>query len=211
MGPAADQALDALARIVVDDAQAACRREEDRATNEARRLVLEAEDRVAALRKASHDLGRARGEAADAAREGEADREIEEVRSRAFAALWERFEQRVLMRLRDLPTTPAYAGALSHWARLSAASMDRPADVFTSRRDRADVYAALLEAGAEDFHVRIDHHVHVGFVVRDLDGRTISDCRPEALLEASSADLRALLEERIRPFVADAAPEPTPS
>jgi vacuolar-type H+-ATPase subunit E/Vma4 len=205
------EALDVLARVVVEDAETACRREEDKAANEARRLVLDAEERVDALRRASHDLGRARGEAVETVREQEADREIESVRDRAFDALWERFEQRLLMRLRDLPGSERYGEALSHWARVSAERMDRPADVFASRRDRAAVYEALLEAGAQDFHVRVDHDVHVGFVVRDLDGRTVSDCRPEALLEAAAGDMRALLEARVRPFAADASAKPTSS
>lgn len=205
------RALAALARIVVEDAEAACRREEDRALNEARRLVLEAEDRVESLTTASHALGRARGEAADAAREQEADREIESVRAQAFDALWERFRQRLAMRLEDLPRSETYPQALTHWARQAAARVDRPADVFTARRDRTAVYEALLEAGAADFHVRVDHGVHVGFVVRDLDGRTVADCRPAALLQAAEEELRRRLEARIPPFATRPAAERTPS
>ena len=81
------QALRGLVRVVVEDAQAACRRRDDRARNEARKLVLEAEDRVADLRRAAEDLGRVRGEAADSAAQQAADREIETVHAGAFEAL----------------------------------------------------------------------------------------------------------------------------
>lgn len=192
--------LEALVRIVVEDATARCRREEDRALNESRRLVMEAEDRIAELRTAAQDLGRVRGEAADAAQEREADLEIEGVTAAAFDALWERFRARLRMRLDALPDSEDYAGALAHWARQTAEVLDGPAEVFTAKRDRPAVYEALLAAGAEDFHVRVDHGVHVGFVVRDLDGRTRIDRRPEALVEAFEAEARALLESRVVPF-----------
>jgi vacuolar-type H+-ATPase subunit E/Vma4 len=192
--------LEALVRLVIEDARAAVRREEDRALNESRRVVMEAEDRIADLSGAARDLGRVRGEAADVAQAREADREIRVVEARAFDALWDRFRMRLRMRLDALPTTPGYPAAVGHWAREAAAAMTAPAEVFTAARDRAVVYEALLAAGASDFHVRVDHGVQVGFVVRDLDGRTLVDRRPEALLEAHEADLRALLEQRVPPF-----------
>ncbi len=207
--------LEALVRIVIEDAKAACRRQEDRALNESRRIVTEAEDRMAELRDAARDLGRARGEAADEAQEAEADREIESVEATAFEALWERFRQRLRIRLDVLPQDDRYAGALAHWARQAAGAMDGPCEVFTAKRDRPAVYEALLAAGAEDFHVRVDHGVQVGFVVRDLDGRTQLDGRPAALIDAHEADVRGLLESRVPAFepprsAARAAPEDAP-
>ena len=64
-------------------------------------------------------------------------------------------------------------------------------------RDREAVYDALLEAGAEDFHVRVDRHVRAGFVVRDPDGRTVLDRRPEAVVEERGEELRLLLAEHV--------------
>jgi vacuolar-type H+-ATPase subunit E/Vma4 len=206
------EGLAALARIVVEDAEAACRREEDLALNESRRLVLEAEDRLAELRRAAHALGRTRGEAAEAAEAASADREVAAVHGAAFDALLERFLQRVAMRLRALPESEGYAGSLEHWARRAAAAIDGPVEVFCGRRDRPAVYEALLAAGAEDFHVRVDHGIGVGFVVRDLEGRTVSDLRPDALLAEHRDALRAILERHVPPFsprAGEAEPAPT--
>ena len=75
--------------------------------------------------------------------------------------------------------------------------MDGPVEVFAAKRDRAAVYAALLATAAGDFHVRIEHRVHVGFVVRDLDGRVVFDARPEALVSAQEAALRDLLRKAV--------------
>ena len=55
----------------------------------------------------------------------------------------------------------------------------------------------LLEAGAEDFRVLIDRKTRAGFVVRDLDGRTVIDCRPEALVDGARDMLRGLLREAV--------------
>jgi vacuolar-type H+-ATPase subunit E/Vma4 len=192
--------LQGLVRVVIEDAEAACRRREDRALNESRRIVAEAEDRIAELREAARDLGRTRGEAVDDAQGEAAAREIEAVRGGAFDALWERFAKRLRMRLDALPESEGYAAALAHWAHEASAAMDAPAEVFTARRDRAAVYEALLAAGAEDFHVQVDHRIHVGFVVRDLDGRTLCDRRPAALTAAHEAAVRELLVAAVPPF-----------
>lgn len=197
--------LGTLVRIVVDDAEAACRRAEDKALNEARGLVLEAQDRVDELTRAARELGRTRGRAAEAAEALAAKSEIATVEAGAMDALYERFERRVLMALKSLPESDRYEAALEAWARGAAAHMDAPAEVFTSKRDRPAVYAALLVAGAEDFHVRVEHRVHVGFVVRDLDGKTLHDARPDALVAAHVADLRSLLEQRVPPAPAAAS------
>lgn len=192
------RALETLARVVVEDAEAACRRAEDRALNESRRLVLEAEDRIADLDRAARALGRTRGEAAETAEAQAAAGEVAALGAGAFDALFERFERRVLLALRALPNEPApYEAALGVWAQRAAAAMDGPVEVFAGKRDRAAVYAALLATAAEDFHVRIEHRVHVGFVVRDLDGRVVFDARPEALVRAQDAALRDLLRKAV--------------
>jgi hypothetical protein len=85
--------------------------------------------------------------------------------------------------------------------------MDRPADVFVEAAHRAVLYDALLEAGARDFRLHADARVHVGFVVRDLDGRTLLDRRPEALVAERRAELLDLLRERVSGAPA-AAPRP---
>lgn len=189
--------LQALVRIVVEDAEAACRRVEDKAANEARAVVLEAQDRVGELTQAARALGRTRGLAAEAAEAEAARREVEVVEAGAFDALFERFTRRVLMGLQDLPQSARYAEALTAWAQQAPARVDAPAEVFTAKRDRRAVYEALLAAGVKDFHVRVDHRVHVGFVVRDLEGRTLYDCRPDALVREHAAALRALLERAV--------------
>ncbi len=209
--------LGALVRIVVDDAKAACRRVEDQALNQARDVVLEAQDRVDELTRAARELGRTRGHAAEAAEALAARAEIATVEAGAMDALFERFTRRVLMALKALPEASGgasadasgkegrYRKALEAWAQVAAGHMDAPAEVFASKRDRSAIYAALLAAGAEDFHVRVDHRVHVGFVVRDLDGKTLHDARPEALVEAHATSLRALLERRVPPAPAGVA------
>jgi vacuolar-type H+-ATPase subunit E/Vma4 len=190
------RALETLARIVIEDARAEAGRAEDRAVNAARTLVRDAEDRIADLDRAARDLGRTRGVAADAAEAQSAVREIEVLQAGALDALFERYETRVRLALEALPKNESrYGAALRHWAALAAPAMDAPAEVFTAKRDRPSVYAALLETSAEDFHVRVDHRVHVGFVLRDLDGRTLFDARPAALVAAQRPALRALLEE----------------
>ncbi len=189
--------LQTLVRIVVEDAEAACRRVQDQATNQARDVVLEAQDRVDELTRAARELGRTRGLAAEAAEAEAARREIGVVEAGAFDALFERFSRRVLLGLKELPQSERYGAALHAWAQRAPAHVDAPAEVFTAKRDRRAVYEALLAAGLEDFHVRVDHRVHVGFVVRDLEGRTLYDCRPDALVGAHEAELRALLERAV--------------
>ena len=211
------KALDALVRVVVEDADAGVRREQDRALNESRRLVLEAEDRVGELERAARELGQARGAATDEAEQRAAEQEVAGVGATAFHALLERFHSRVEMGLKALPGTDRYAAALETWARGAAIHMDRPAEVFTAKRDRAAVYGALLSTEAEDFQVRVDHGVHVGFVVRDLDGRLLFDAQPAALVEAHAGELERLLKTVVpeRPSLPDSPelisdPAPTP-
>ncbi len=191
--------LETLVRIVVEDAEAASRRVADQAANEARQVVLEAQDRIDELTTAARDLGRTRGRAAETAEAQAAAREIGGVESGAMDALAERFVRRVAMALKELPATERYPAALIAWARRAPASVDAPAEVFTAKRDRRAVYDALLDAGLQDFHVRVDHRVHVGFVARDLEGRTLYDCRPDALLRQHAPQLRALLERAVPP------------
>lgn len=188
-------ALETLARIVVDDARTQVGRSDDKALNAARRVVMEAEDRVADLDRAARDIGRTRGEAAESAQAEAALREVATLQAGAFDALFERYARRVQLALEALPGSEAlYRAALTAWAGRAALTMEGAAEVFAAKRDRQAVYEALLGTSAEDFHVRVDHRVHVGFVVRDLDGRTLFDARPAALLEAHAADLRGLLE-----------------
>ena len=189
------RALETLARIVVEEARAEAGRAEDRAANAARRLVQEAEDRIAELTRAAQDLGRSRGVAVDEAQGLAAVQEVEALEAGALDALCERFQRRVRMALEALPGEEArYGAAVGSWCREAAAAMDAPAEVFAAKRDRVLVYEALLAAGAEDFHVRVEHRVHSGFVVRDLDGRTLFDARPEAQLERHAQALRGLVE-----------------
>jgi vacuolar-type H+-ATPase subunit E/Vma4 len=182
-----------LRETVVQEVRAEVQRTRDRAVNEARRLVLDAEEHVDRLVLAARDLGRARGAAADRAVRREAEDEVLKVRHGAFDALLERFLVRVRHALEDLPKGDRYVAALAGWASQAARSMDRPADVWCSKRDRQTVFETLLAAGAEDFRVHADSAVHVGFVVRDLDGRTVHDARPEAIVAARREELRALL------------------
>jgi len=201
--------LGTLAHIVVEDAEAAARRIEDRALNQARDLVQDAHDRLDDLTRAARDLGRTRGQAAERAEAEAAEREVAGVEAGALDALAERFLRRVTLALEGLPGADPtrYGRALAAWARAAPSKLDAPAEVFTAKRDRRAVYEALLAAGATDFHVRIDHRVHVGFVARDLDGRTLHDSRPAALVEAHAAALRTLLEGRVArpPALAKAA------
>ena len=203
------RALETLARIVVEDARAAAGRAEDRAVNAARALVTEAEDRIADLDRAARELGRTRGVAVDEAQAQAALAEVQALEAGAFDALLERFLRRVRMGLEALPKDEArYHAALQRWAVEAAAHMDAPAEVFTAKRDRAVVYDALLASEARDFHVQVEHRIHVGFVVRDLDGRTLFDARPDARIEAQAEGLRRLLEQAVPEPPALEVPEP---
>jgi vacuolar-type H+-ATPase subunit E/Vma4 len=197
--------MERLLALVLEEARAEVARIEDRAANEARRLLGEAEERVEDVTRAARDLGRERGAVADRSLEREADAEVEGIRRTAFDALAQRFLRRVERALEDLPATPRYAAALSAWARRAAAAMDRPCDVLAAPAQRPAVYDALLAAGARDFRVHADHAVRCGFVVRDLDGRTVLDLRPAALVAEHAASLRDLLEARVEPFAPEAA------
>lgn len=187
--------FDALLAAVAANATARVERAEDRAHTERRALVTAAEDDVRALEQAAREIGQARGRAVEAALSAEARTEMRAVAEGAFDRLAERFLRRVRLALEGLPPTPRYAGALASWTRSAAARMDGPTEVFAAPDQREAVYDALLAAGAKDFRVRADRRVRCGFVVRDLDGRTRIDRRPDALLAEHAQALRALLSE----------------
>ena len=193
--------LKRLVEIVLEDADTRVRRQEDRARNEARQILLEAQEHVDELRRAAKDLGRTRGSSAEEALQREADREIASVHAGSFEALEERFERRVALALKELPKDEArYATALRTWAASAAARMQGPCEVGTARGDRSAVYELLLSAGAEDFQVVHDPRVHSGFVVRDLDGRSLFDARPEGLAAAMEVDLGMILRDHVAPY-----------
>lgn len=194
---AAAPSLDALARVVVEDAQAAVRRLRDRRANEARDLLRAAEEHVEELEHATRELGRVRGAALEEAFQREADREIRSVLEGSFERLFERFEIQVQTALEGLRETDRYDRALAAWAAAAVRVLDGPADVHAAPEDRQAIYDALLEAGAVDFQVHRDRAIRLGFVVRDLDGRTLLDRRPEAILSERSADLRELLRASV--------------
>lgn len=190
--------LDTLVGGVVEDAQAAARRLRDRAANEARAAVLAAEEHVSALAEAARDLGRVRGSAAEEAFQREADLEIRTVRDGSFDRLFERFELKVQTALEELRTSGRYETALKAWAKSAAGAMDhQPSDVLAGPEDLDAVYEALIEAGARDFQVHLDRGLRIGFVVRDLDGRTLFDRRPEAIVDRLRDALRDLLRARV--------------
>lgn len=197
--------LDTLVTQVMDHADRACLRAEDAAIAQAREIELAAEDRLAEIKQAATELGRARGLAVDRARESEADREIHGVYAGAADQLWDRFRRRLALALDDLPQRAAYPEALRAWAAHATARIDRPVEVYAATRDRTAVYEALLDAGARDFHVQVERRHTVGFVVRDLDGRTVYDCRPEALVRDADEDLQTLLVGRVPQFEAPEA------
>lgn len=199
------RALERLARIVAEDALAELHRQTDRLTNEARRVVAEAEERVAGMASAARRLGAARGAAVETAVQRAAEAEATAVARGAFEALLDRFVVRVRLALAALPGTPRHAAALASWAREAAGKMDRPTDVHVEAPLRSAVYEALLTAGARDFRVHADARVHVGFVVRDLDGRTVFDARPESLVAAHREELADLLRASLP------APPPLPA
>lgn len=189
--------LDALAAVVIDDARVSARRLRDRAANTARAAVLAAEAHVAALEEAARDLGRVRGAATEESFQREADREIRTVFDGAFDQVAERFELKVKTALEGLRSTGRYPAALKAWARSARDVMTGPTDVHTGPEDRDALYEVLLEAGAEDFQVHLDRGLRVGFVVRDLDGRTLLDRTPDAIVQRLGAELRSLLQSRV--------------
>jgi vacuolar-type H+-ATPase subunit E/Vma4 len=197
---AAEGPFAGLLDAVLEDVRAEVGRIHDRAANEARALVEAAEAHVEGLERAARELGEVRGRAAEAALERDADAEVANVAGAAFDRLAERFLQRVETALAALPGTPRYGEALSAWARAAARAIDRPADVTSAPRDRERVYDALLAAGARDFRVLADPRVRAGFVVRDGDGRTILDRRPDALVRERADALRDLLRAAVPPF-----------
>ncbi len=196
MSDAAPARYDALVSVILEDVRLGIRRIEDRAANRSRALVEDAEAHVEELERAAKELGTVRGAAAEASFQREADVEIADVQAGAFDRLADRFLLRVQTALEGLRKTDRYAGALASWAKSAARVMDRPADVFAAAEDRETIYDTLLEAGATDFQIHADRSVHVGFVVRDLDGRTLLDRRPNAIVEQNAPELRALLKTR---------------
>lgn len=188
--------FESLVSVVLEDVRLGLRRIEDRAVNRSRVLVEDAERHVEELERAAKELGQVRGAAAESSFERAADVEIGDVQAGAFDRLADRFLQRVQTALEGLRATDRYEGALRSWAQSAAKVMDRPADVFAAAEDRAPIYDALLEAGASDFQIHADRDVRVGLVVRDLDGRTLLDRTPKAIVEQNAPKLRSMLKAR---------------
>ena len=186
--------MERLVTLLIEDATRALRREEDQALNESRAAQAAAQAHVDELMRAAKDLGRVRGEAHETTLEAEAAAEVADVAAAAFDALVERFERRVLLALADLGGD---SSALAGWAAQAVSHMVGPTEVQCAKRDRRAVYDALLAAGGRDFQVLTDHRIQVGFVVRDLDGRTLVDCRPAGLLEAHREALHDLLRAAV--------------
>ena len=189
--------FDALVSVVLEDVRLGLRRIEDRAVNRARAVVEDAEVHVEELARAANELGSVRGAAVASSFDRQADVEIADVQAGAGDRLADRFLQRVQTALEGLRSSERYEGALRSWAKSAATAMDRPADVFAAPEDRETIYDALLAAGASDFQIHADRGIRVGFVVRDLDGRTLLDRRPSALVDANAAALRAMLKRRL--------------
>jgi vacuolar-type H+-ATPase subunit E/Vma4 len=187
--------MEDLLRSVVAASRARTAAAEAAAGREAREAIEGAEAHVEALVRAARNLGRVRGRAVDASATTEAEREVRALLDGARGRLRERFLARVVLAVGALPGTPRYARALATWAGEARALMEAPTEVFAAPRDREAVYDALLAAGAEDFRVLADRRIACGFVVRDADGRTVIDRRPEAVVEAHAERLGALLGE----------------
>ncbi len=204
-----DPALEALARHVAQDALEEARRAAHRAQRLADEALEDARARAEGLEAAARRLGAARGSAVAAAARRAGAVEAAEVRAQAFAALLERFLTRVRLRLLSLPGTPRHARALAAWAREAAARAAGPVEVHVEAGLRPQVYDALLAAGLSDLRVHADPRVRVGFVVRDVDGRTLLDRRPEALIAERRAELEALLATELEPAL-KTAPEALP-
>lgn len=200
-GHEAEASLARLASLVVDDAARRVRRESNRALAEARQLVADAEEHVEALRRAAKALGRTRGSAAEAALQREAEREVESVLASAREAFTERFHRRLVLALEErLRDADRRAAAYAAHARDAAARITGPVEIRSLAAAREAVYDAFLGAGVEDFQVVGDPRIHVGFVVRDLDGRTVFDARPAAIVEAHAAEIAGWLDEALEPF-----------
>ena len=190
-----------LIDTVLADAKVSCRRVHDRALNHARDVVRAAEDELESLAAAAREQGSKRGATAEAACMRSAEREVNAVLATSSGSLVERFEARVRMALNALPGSPRYERAIeSHFAKLAANAMDRPSEVRVAKRDRDMVYRALLDAGAEDFQVVVDHTQTVGFEVLDLDGRRLFSCRPDALIDTHREKLSEMAEGAVAPF-----------
>ena len=192
-----------LIDTVLADAKVVCRRIHDRGVNASRDLVHAAEKEVESLSAAARELGSKRGATAEAACMRSAQREVETVLRASRGSLVERFEARVRMALNQLRQSPRYERAIaSHFAVCAAKVMDRPSEVRVAKQDRDAVYDALLEAGAEDFQVVVDHAQTVGFEVLDLDGRRLYSCRPDALIDTHQERLGQMAEGAVAPFEA---------
>ena len=149
------------------------------------------------LAKAAQELGRVRGAAAEESLEREGDAEAKEVLAGAFDRLFERFEIKVRTALETLRDRERYDDAIRAWARRACETLSGPWDVHAAPEDRERVYEAFLEHGASDFQVHVDRAVRTGFVVRDIEGRTLFDRRPDAIVEARREDLRSLLRRHV--------------
>lgn len=186
--------LEVLLDAVADHARRRLVKLDGRTARRRREILAAAEEHVRALEVAAEDLGDVRGRAVEASVEASAEAEVREVVEGAFDRLCERFLRRVRSALDALPEEPGYADALRAWASEAASRMSGPCEVFAAPKDADPVYEALLAADAVDFRVLTDRRVRCGFVVRDLDGRTVLDRRPEALLEERAEALREILQ-----------------
>ncbi len=202
-------ALDRLAHLVIENAATRARREANRASAEARRLIEEAEDHVAALRRAARALGRTRGLAAERALERESQKQVESIVANARAAFGERFRRRLVLTIEERLGDPAVrARAFAAFARDAATRITGPVEVRVLAALREEVYDALLAAGVDDFQVLGDPRIHAGFVVGDLDGRTVFDARPRSIVEAHAAEIDGWLADALGPFALPAPSTP---
>ena len=134
-------------------------------------------------------------------RGADADREVETVLASARQAFTERFHRRLVLALEERLRDPdPRATAYATYARNAAERITGPVEVRSLAAAREAVYDAFLAAGVEDFQVVGDPRIHVGFVVRDLDGRTVFDARPTAIVEAHASEIAAWLDEALEPF-----------
>jgi len=191
--------MKALIDRIVGEARDVLRREEDAVRADLRKARLAAEDDLERARATARELGAVQGSTVREMMQEDASEEIARLQQGAFDALAERFMRRVGLALQSLRENGQYETALVGWAAHAARLMDGPTEVTTARGDRRSVYDALLAAGAEDFQVLGSPRMQQGFVVRDLEGHTLFDTRPESLLR----EAREGCIERLRAFVGD--------
>lgn len=194
--------MKALIERIVGEARDVLRREEDAVRADMRGARLAAEDELERARATARELGTVQGATVREMMQEDAAEEIGRIQEGAFDALAERFMRRVSLALQSLRENGQYETALAGWAARAARTMEGPTEVTTARGDRRAVYDALLAAGAEDFQVLGSPRMQQGFVVRDLEGHTLFDTRPESLLR----DAHDACIEGLRTFV---GPMPT--